>query len=99
MREVALIGAAVILNLAYIFSTLDHACGGYRLCGAFPLHLAALGESFSASRCSGTEPDTVTLIGAAIVVATGIFTFHRERKLAMEAAAGPVAAPAESGFC
>lgn len=34
----------------------------------------------------GQWPDDLTLIGAAIVVATGIYTFYRERKLAREAA-------------
>lgn len=35
----------------------------------------------------GQWPDSLTLIGAAIVVATGIYTFSRERKLARLAAA------------
>ena len=30
----------------------------------------------------GTWPDTLTLAGAGIVIATGIFTLYRERKLA-----------------
>jgi len=36
----------------------------------------------------GQWPDNMTLIGAAIVVATGIYTFYRERRLARLAAAG-----------
>lgn len=36
----------------------------------------------------GQWPDNLTLIGAAIVVATGIYTFYRERRLARLAAAG-----------
>ena len=35
----------------------------------------------------GQFPDTWTLAGSAIVVATGIYTFYRERRLAREAAA------------
>ncbi len=39
----------------------------------------------------GQWPDNVTLIGAAIVVATGIYTFYRERKLARVAKAAAAA--------
>ncbi len=35
----------------------------------------------------GDWPDNLTLLGAAIVVATGLFTLHRERRLAAKAAA------------
>ncbi len=32
----------------------------------------------------GETPDTISLIGASIVVASGLFTFHRERRLARQ---------------
>ncbi len=35
----------------------------------------------------GTWPDELTLVGAGIVIATGIFTLYRERKLARAPAA------------
>jgi len=41
----------------------------------------------------GEFPDPLTLAGAAIVVATGIYTFHRERRLGRGAAALPTGAP------
>ncbi|MCR9152443.1 MAG: DMT family transporter [Rhodobacteraceae bacterium] len=41
----------------------------------------------------GDFPDPLTLAGAAIVVATGIYTFHRERRLGRVAAAMPTRAP------
>jgi S-adenosylmethionine uptake transporter len=30
----------------------------------------------------GEWPDALTLAGSAVVVATGVYTFHRERRLA-----------------
>jgi drug/metabolite transporter (DMT)-like permease len=37
-------------------------------------------------------PDTVTVIGTAIIIATGVYTFHRERVLAQRATAAAAAA-------
>ena len=36
-------------------------------------------------------PDTVTVIGTAIIIATGVYTFRRERLLAQRAAAAAAA--------
>ncbi|MDV7143671.1 DMT family transporter [Tropicimonas sp. TH_r6] len=82
---VSLTGAALMLNLAYIFSTLAMRVGDIAFAAPFR-YTSLLWAMLLGFLVFGDWPDAVTLLGAAIVVATGIFTFHRERKLADTAA-------------
>ncbi len=77
----ALTGAALMLNLAYIFSTLAMRVGDIAFAAPFR-YTSLLWALVLGFFVFGDWPDAVTLLGAAIVVATGVFTFHRERKLA-----------------
>lgn len=43
-------------------------------------------------------PDSLTLVGAAVVVATGIYTFHRERKLGLRPAPSTAPRMSPRGF-
>lgn len=81
---VSLVGAALMLNLAYIFSTLAMRVGDIAFAAPFR-YTSLLWAILLGFVVFGDWPDSITLVGATIVVATGIFTFHRERKLAMTA--------------
>lgn len=78
---VALVGAAVMINGGYLFAILTMRTGEIAFIAPFRytslLWALVLGLVFF-----GEWPDMITLLGAAIVVATGVFTFNRERKLA-----------------
>jgi drug/metabolite transporter (DMT)-like permease len=85
--EAALVGAASVFLIAgYMFGVMAMRVGDIGFVAPFRYTslLWALGLGWA---LFGTWPDPLTLIGAAIVIATGIFTLYRERKLARDGAA------------
>lgn len=85
--------AAVFLILGYIFIVSATRTGDVGLVAPFR-YTALLWALALGWFVFGDFPDGLTLAGAAIVVATGIYTFHRERRLGRLAAAIPTQAPA-----
>lgn len=80
--EAALVGAASIcLIVGYMFGVMAMRVGDIGFVAPFRYTslLWALGLGWA---LFGTWPDALTLSGAGIVIATGIFTLYRERKLA-----------------
>lgn len=77
----ALTGASVFIVGAYLFSILTMRVGEIAFIAPFR-YMSMLWALFLGLVFFGEWPDLLTLIGAAIVVSTGIFAFHRERKLA-----------------
>lgn len=90
----ALLGtAAVFLILGYIFIVSATRTGDVGLVAPFR-YTALLWALLLGWFVFGDFPDALTLVGAGIVVATGIYTFHRERRLGRLSAAIPTKAPA-----
>lgn len=89
----ALMAASVMIIGAYIFSIATMRVGEIAVIAPFR-YTSLLWALLLGFVVFGDWPDPLTLTGAAIVVATGIFTFHRERKLANELDAARVAAAA-----
>ena len=85
--------AAVFLILGYIFIVSATRTGDVGLVAPFR-YTALLWALVLGWFAFGDFPDRLTLAGAAIVVATGIYTFHRERRLGRLSAAIPTRAPA-----
>lgn len=80
--EAALVGAASVFLIAgYMFGVMAMRVGDIGFVAPFRYTslVWALGLGWA---LFGTWPDTLTLAGAGIVIATGIFTLYRERKLA-----------------
>lgn len=73
-----LAGAAVFLIMGYVFIIVAMRTGEMSVVAPFryTILVFALGLGFLVF---GEVPDAITLVGAAIVVATGIYTFYRER--------------------
>lgn len=83
-REVALLlGAAVFVLLGYIFSVVAMRHGDVSIVAPFRYsfipYAIAIGYIVW-----GDVPDGLTMVGIAIVVATGVYTFYRERRRARE---------------
>jgi drug/metabolite transporter (DMT)-like permease len=93
----ALLAASVFIVGGYLFSILTMRVGDIAFIAPFR-YTSLLWALLLGLVVFGDWPDPLTLTGAAIVVATGIFTFHRERKLARVQVvvphAGPPSAPA-----
>ena len=85
--------AAVFLILGYIFIVSATRTGDVGLVAPFR-YTALLWALALGWFVFGDFPDALTLAGAGIVVATGIYTFHRERRLGRLSAAIPTKAPA-----
>lgn len=85
--------AAVFLIMGYIFIVGATRAGDIGVVAPFRYTALvwAIGLGWAAF---GHFPDPLTLLGAGIVVAMGIYTFHRERRLGRLAAAVPVKGPA-----
>lgn len=77
----ALGGASLMITFAYLFSIATMRAGDIAFVAPFR-YTSLLWALLLGWAAFGEWPDGLTLIGAGIVVATGIFTFHRERKLA-----------------
>ncbi|WP_242500648.1 DMT family transporter [Tropicimonas sp. IMCC6043] len=80
-----LAGASVMIVGGYFFSIATMRVGAIAVIAPFR-YTSLLWALLLGFVVFGEWPDPVTLAGAALVVATGIFTFRRERKLAREAA-------------
>ncbi|SFC61907.1 DMT family transporter [Tropicimonas isoalkanivorans] len=93
----ALLAASTFIVGGYLFSILTMRVGDIAFIAPFR-YTSLLWALLLGLVVFGDWPDPLTLAGAAIVVATGIFTFHRERKLARVQVvvphAGPPSAPA-----
>ncbi|WP_243645143.1 DMT family transporter [Rhodovulum euryhalinum] len=81
-----LAGATVFVICGYIFSIMAMRVGEVAVVAPFR-YTALIWALLLGAAVFGDWPSGVTLVGAAIVVATGIFTFYRERRLARP---GPV---------
>ncbi|MFD0981544.1 DMT family transporter [Tropicimonas aquimaris] len=81
----ALGGASLMITFAYMFSIATMRAGDIAFVAPFR-YTSLLWALLLGWVVFGEWPDGMTMIGAGIVVATGIFTFHRERKLAEVAA-------------
>ena len=88
----SLMGASVMIIGGYFFSTATMRVGEIAVIAPFR-YTSLLWSLLLGLVFFGEWPDLLTLLGGAIVVATGIFTFHRERKLALEEAAITKAGP------
>jgi S-adenosylmethionine uptake transporter len=87
-----LCGASVCIFCGYLFSVQAIRRGDLGFVAPFR-YTSLLWALLLGILVFGERPDAATLTGAAIVVATGLYAFHRERKVARAAAAGAVAAP------
>jgi len=87
-----LAGAAVFIVLGYLFIVSAARTGDIGVVAPFRYTalIWALGLGWAAF---GDFPDTLTLTGAGVVVATGIYTYYRERRLAR----APLAVPPKPG--
>ncbi|SDL36527.1 S-adenosylmethionine uptake transporter [Aliiruegeria lutimaris] len=83
----SLMGASVLIIGGYFFATATMRVGEIAFIAPFR-YTSLLWALLLGLVVFGEWPDFLTLLGAATVVATGIFTFYRERKLAMEVAEG-----------
>jgi S-adenosylmethionine uptake transporter len=81
----ALVGASAMIMSAYLFSILTMRSGDIAFVAPFR-YFSLLWALVLGLVIFGDWPDALTLLGAAIVVATGVFSFHRERNLAAAAA-------------
>jgi drug/metabolite transporter (DMT)-like permease len=77
-------GAAVALIVGYLTVVMTMRVGDISFVAPFR-YMALLWAIVLGWLSFGQLPDVVTLFGAALVVATGIFTFWRERKISAEA--------------
>ena len=85
-REALLVlGAAAFLIVGYLFSVMVMRVGDIGIIAPFR-YTALLWAILLGWLAFGTLPDTSTLIGAAIVVASGLFALWRERALRRRAA-------------
>lgn len=84
-------GASGFLIVGYLLIVMAMRVGEISLVAPFRYTalVFAIGLGWAAF---GQLPDTLTLTGAAIVIATGIYTFHRERRLGRQVAV-PVKGP------
>jgi len=73
-------GSAVFVVAGYFFSIQVMRIGDVSFTAPFR-YTSLVGALIVGYLIFGERPDAVTLSGAAIVVATGLFTFYRERKL------------------
>ena len=80
----SLMAASLMIIGAYLFSIVTMRVGEIAFIAPFR-YTSLLWALLLGLVMFGEWPDPLTLTGASIVVATGIFTFHRERKLAAEA--------------
>ncbi|NDR57117.1 DMT family transporter [Pseudoruegeria sp. M32A2M] len=80
----SLMGASVLIIGGYFFSTAAMRVGDIAFIAPFR-YTSLLWALLLGLVLFGEWPDGLTLLGGAIVIATGIFTFHRERKLALKA--------------
>ncbi len=76
-----LFGAAVLIIGGYVFSVSAMRGGNIAVIAPFR-YTALLWALFLGFVVFGEWPDNLTLVGATIIVATGIYTFHRERAVA-----------------
>lgn len=96
-REAALVlGAAAFLIVGYLFSVMVMRVGDIGLIAPFR-YTALLWAILLGWLAFGTLPDSLTLIGAGIVVASGLFTLWRERALRDAAALEAIARPGGLG--
>jgi drug/metabolite transporter (DMT)-like permease len=85
-REAMLVlGAAAFLIVGYLFSVMVMRVGDIGLIAPFR-YTALLWAILLGWLAFGTLPDNWTLIGSAIVIASGLFTLWRERTLRRAAA-------------
>jgi drug/metabolite transporter (DMT)-like permease len=85
--EAALVGAASVFLIAgYMFGVMAMRVGDIGFVAPFR-YTSLLWALVLGWALFGTWPDPLTLIGAGIVIVTGIFTLYRERKLARDGAA------------
>jgi len=75
-----LVACAISILLAYLFSVMVMRVGDLAFVAPFR-YTALLFALILGYLAFGDWPDVLTLIGAAILVATGLFTFFRERRL------------------
>lgn len=84
-------GAAVFLILGYLLIVMAMRVGEVAVVA--PFRYTALIFAITLGWAAfGELPDAMTLIGAGIIIATGVYTFHRERRLGQIVAA-PVTPP------
>jgi len=82
-----LIGAVIFIIGGYLFSVMTMRVGNIGFVAPFR-YTSLLGSLLLGLILFSEWPDALTLLGSAIVVATGVFTLYRERRLAV--ASGPV---------
>lgn len=80
-------GATVFVIGGYVFSVMAMRVGEVAIVAPFR-YTALIWALLLGAVVFGEWPSGLTLLGAAVVVATGIYTFHRERRLAQHP--GPV---------
>ncbi len=81
-REIALIiGASIFIIGGYLFSVMVMRVGDVSFVAPFR-YTGLLWALLLGLILFGDWPDTLTLLGAAIVVASGVFTLYRERQMA-----------------
>ncbi len=73
-------GAALAILFAYLMSVMTMRVGDIAFIAPFR-YSALIAALILGYLVFGDWPDALTLIGAAVVVATGLFTFYRERQL------------------
>lgn len=79
-QGVLVVAAAGALVVGYLFSVMVMRVGDISFVAPFR-YTALIWAIFLGYLAFGTLPDALTLFGAALVVATGIFTLWRERKI------------------
>ncbi|WP_233516969.1 DMT family transporter [Pseudotabrizicola alkalilacus] len=79
-QGVLVVAAAVALVIGYLFSVMVMRVGDISFVAPFR-YTALIWAIFLGWLAFGTLPDPLTLFGAGLVVATGIFTLWRERKV------------------
>lgn len=91
LTQVAILAlAAVFVLMGYLFGTMTMRVGDIGFISPFR-YTILIWAILLGMVVFGDVPDTLTLIGSAVVVLTGLYTFYRERRLA---AAGRIEAPA-----
>ena len=90
-RSLLIAGAATFLIAGYLLIVMAMRVGEIGLVAPFR-YTALLFSIVLGVALFNELPDAITLAGAAVIVATGIYTFHRERKLG-QVVAIPVKAP------
>lgn len=83
-REIALLGGATVFVMGgYLFSIMVMRIGDISFTAPFR-YTSLLWALILGFVIFGEWPDLLTLLGSAIVVATGIFSFYRERKMSRD---------------